>query len=730
MTLSSPSAFRFESSDGIGIVTFDLPDSPVNLFSRSVMEDLNSLLDELEKNHELKGLIFSSGKSKQFIAGADLNELSLARSNQDQLQQLIAFGQQTFHRVSQLPFPTVAAINGPTMGGGTEFILAVDQRISDSGSHTRIGLPEVNIGIIPGWGGTQRLMRVIGVANSIDMICSGKPITSQQAYELGLLFDVVDPDQLMEQAHRLVTYMGKDPSSPLLGLSDPQQWQAQRTRMLQPVGISEDQERFIFTVAEGKIRSETKGHYPAPIQALTAIREGCKRTLEEGLEIERKEVSSLIGTEISKNLIAVFFMMRRLERDSGITDPDIQPATVDQVGVIGAGLMGAGIATAHARKLIPVVMTDVSEEQLQKGLQRAQKVVESRMRIGRATDKDLANLLKTLTTSRSLDALSDCNLVIEAVTEKKELKTKIFEQLADHLPETCLLASNTSTISISEMAKSVRFPHRFLGLHFFNPVDRMQLVEVIRGDQTTDEAVTTAVALAKRIGKKPIVVNDCPGFLVNRILLPYMNEALLLLEEGASPEFIDRAATRFGMPMGPIRLYDLVGLDTALYAGSVVQDAFGDRAQPAQILKDLVKAGHLGNKSGSGFYSYDSKGRKHTELPDILHQFLNPIRELKNTSQQPSEQEITDRLFLSMLNEASLVLSENIVREPDDVDMGLILGTGFPQFRGGILRWADNTGLTLIVEKLQKYAPLGNRFSPTEQLTHLSRSGRTFYPTH
>ncbi len=430
----------------------------------------------------------------------------------------------------------------------------------------------------------------------------------------------------------------------------------------------------------------------------------------------------LLGSQVSRNLIGIFFQTQRLQKDPGVADASIGPQPVNHVGVLGAGIMGAGITGAHIRRGISTVMLDTLPQAMEKGVATITKSIQGRVSIGRMSPAEAAAALARLSTTSTPQALADRDVVIEAIVENEEAKIALYEALQKILRPTAILASNTSTISITRMAQSVAHPDRFAGMHFFNPVDRMQLVEVVRGEKTSDQTVVTLVALAKRIGKTPIVVRDCPGFLVNRILFPYLNESLLLLQEGASPWAIDKAATAFGMPMGPITLNDLVGLDTSLYAGRVIKAAFQDRAVESPVLADLVAAGRLGRKTGAGFYSYaeGSRGTEDPALETILAKHRSGRRDF-------TAEEITDRLFLPMLTEASRVLVEEIVREPGDVDMGLILGIGFPTFRGGLLRWADDVGLGKIVERLQKYEHLGVRFQPTDRMRALAASGRGFY---
>jgi 3-hydroxyacyl-CoA dehydrogenase/enoyl-CoA hydratase/3-hydroxybutyryl-CoA epimerase/enoyl-CoA isomerase len=707
-------AFRLDELDNhIALLTLDLPEKKVNTLGRAVLTELTGLVGQLEGRSDLRGLLFRSGKPGQFIAGADLNELAaLAFATKEQVAGVIGFGHQLFGRIGRLPFPTVALIDGPCMGGGTELALALDERLVSASRETKVALPEVKIGLLPAWGGTQRLPRLIGL-NAIDVICSGEPVAAEKAVALGLAFDAVPADNLVEEGCRLVET-----------LQASGQWQQRRQRLQQPLGLSADGLQFAFGVAEGMIKGKTKGQYPAPLAALRAMRDGCNLPLDEGLKVEMREGLELVGSPTASNLIAVFFMQNRLARDPGVKDKSVVPRPVRRIGVLGAGLMGSGIAAAHARSGLPTAMVDVDEARIADGMNRAQEVVLGRIKIGRATPQDLARMLGLLSTSTTPRLFADCDVVVEAVTEKEAIKTQMYRELAGVLRDDAILASNTSTISITRMAATAPHPERFIGMHFFHPVDRMELVEVIRGEATSDETVATIVALAKSIRKTPIVVRDCAGFLVNRVLFPYMNEALLLLQEGASMDAIDRAAVRFGMPMGPIALQDLVGLDTSAYAGRVLAQAYADRAVPVPLLVDLVKAGRLGQKSGAGFRRH--AGKKGKPEPDPA---LEPLLEKHRTGTQTfRDEELTDRLFLPMLLEATRVLEEGIVREPADVDMGLILGIGFPPYRGGILRWCDAEGAGKVLERLESHRALGKRFEPTETLLRQAKTGEIFYP--
>lgn len=701
----STAALRFEVVDGnIGLITFDQPNSRANTLNQAVLAEFEQLLTEIEKRSDLQGLILRSGKPGMFVAGADLKELGSAEHDPEQARKLVQRGLRILERFEALPYPTVAAIEGSCMGGGLELALAFDHRVASTHPKTELGLPETKIGLIPGWGGTQRLPRVIGPANAVEMIASGESVPAQKAAAMGLVFDAVPSERLLDEAKR-VLQMSRETG----------EWKQARQQKQQPVGLTEDQHGFTFAVAKGAVLAKTKGQLPAPLAAVEVVEKSCNLPLTEGLKVETEAFAKLVGSDISRNLIAVFFMNQRLQKDPGVNNPEIKPREIQRVGVLGAGIMGAGIAGAFLRRGIPCTMLDINDAALAKGVAAIQKVLQGRVEAGRMKPEEAVAILGKLCTTLSLAAMSDRDLVIEAVVENEAVKVQTFQQLQNHLPADRIIASNTSTISITRMAKAVQHPERFAGMHFFNPVDRMPLVEVIRGEQTSDETVATLVALAKKIGKTPIVVKDCPGFLVNRILFPYINEALVLLEEGASPRAIDKAATAFGMPMGPITLNDVVGNDTALYAGKVVNTAFADRAAPSRILEELVKEGRLGQKTGAGFYSYAKDPKRGADDPA----FEAILARCRRQQRHIDAEEITDRLFLPMLLEATRCLAEGIVRDPSDVEMGLILGIGFPAWRGGILHWARSLGVEEILRRLKKYEHLGPRFHPTDALRQL-----------
>jgi 3-hydroxyacyl-CoA dehydrogenase/enoyl-CoA hydratase/3-hydroxybutyryl-CoA epimerase/enoyl-CoA isomerase len=710
-TSSSGSAFQLEVLAGdLAQVTFDVPGSRVNTLSLAVLSELEQVLARLAGQPHLQGLIFRSGKPGMFLAGADLRELAAAPADPEQARMLVRRGLELIARLEALPYPTVVLIDGTCLGGGLELALGFDYRLAGTHPKTELGLPEVKIGLIPGWGGTQRLSRLIGPSLAAELICSGEPVRASRALQLGLVFDVVASEHLLAEARRLLAWSRQSGD-----------WRQVRRRKQQPVGLSEEQRSFAAAVARQEVLGKTRGLVPAPLAALEAIFQGCNLPLEEGLKVETEHFVPLVGSLISRNLMGVFFLTQRAQKGpAGLT---AAPRPVQRVGIVGAGLMGSGIAGVCLRRGLAVVLTDVAPAALEKGVAAIAQGLHSQVERGRLRTEEAVAALARLSATLNPAVLADCDVVIEAIVEDETAKTRLYQELQPRLKAEAILASNTSTLSISRLAQAVPYPERFAGMHFFNPAERMPLVEVIRGVRSSEETLATLAALAQQLGKTPLVVRDGPGFLVNRILFPYLNEALALLEEGASPRALDQAALDFGMPMGPITLHDVVGLDTALFAGRVLQAAFPERSRPTRILAELVAAGRLGQKSGAGFYRYP-KGLRGLEDP-ALESFLERCRREHRTF---TSQELTDRLFLPMLAEAVRVLEEQLVSQPAEVDLGLLLGIGFPAWRGGLLRWADSVGLKTIVEKMQHYESVGKQFQAPARLRQLAEQGQHFYP--
>ena len=698
----------------IAVLTLDDPEKGANVLSRGVLDEFDAHLSELEKQSNLAGLIVRSGKRGSFIAGADLREFAASFDVPKQaVVDLCRRGQSLFARLSKCPFVTVAAIDGIALGGGAELAAWCDRRVMSADAKTQYGFPEVKIGLFPGWGGTVRMSRIVGLGNAVEMITSGDPVDARAAYQMGLTCDLAAVDKLLDAA--IATVRAEKATGDYL---------RDRERWRRPIRITETELGFLGATASGYIQQQTAGHYPAPLAALEVLLGGAMLDADAALALEAEGMAAIFGTPVNRALINVFFLTDRNKKDTGIDKPDIKPKPIKSVSVVGAGIMGAGIAAANLKRELPVVIGDANAEALSKGVASVLEEV-SYNKQTKQPDPQRAFKFASLLNATGSDAeMASCDLVIEAVIENADIKRQLFARLEPQLRDDAILDSNTSTIPITSLAKDLKRPERFCGIHFFNPVRKMPLVEVIRGERTSDDTVATAVAYAKSIGKSPIVVNDGPGFLVNRLLFPYMNEAIELLYDGVEIKHIERAAKEFGMPMGPFTLYDVVGLDTAVYAGKVLAEAFPNRFPPSPLLPAMLKRGRLGQKSGSGFFKYkDKQGRGEPDpaLTEVSGTYLRGGPKL-------SPQQITERLFLPMLLEATRVLEAGIVRDPRDVDLGLIFGLGFPPYKGGLLFWADTLGAAKIVEMLKQYESLGPRYVPTPLLLEMAKSDRTFYP--
>jgi 3-hydroxyacyl-CoA dehydrogenase/enoyl-CoA hydratase/carnithine racemase len=695
--------------DDVAIITIDDPHKSVNILSRKTLADFATLLDQVEAHQGLAGLVIRSAKPGNFIAGADLREfVADIDEPKEKVAAISRHGHELFGRLSRFPFITIAAIEGLCIGGGAELAIWCDRRIM-ARQKTSYGFPEVKLGLFPGWGGTARTPRIVGLSNAVELVTSGENVDATAAEAMGLAL-AVPAEKLLDAAIQLARAEQQSKAY----LKDRAAWS-------QPIAISDTELAFLGATANAYIQGQTKGHYPAPVAALELMLGAAGVDLETACQMESKGFAELFGSPVNRALLNVFFLQDANKKQTG--PPGAETRKIEKVGVLGAGTMGQGIAAANVKRKIPVTLSDMSDEAITRGVQGVVTEV-SYNRETKGLDAQKAfEFLPFVTGTRSYADLEDADLVIEAVFENADVKRDLFAEIEPQLAEDTLLCSNTSTIPITTLAHGLTHPERFCGLHFFNPVRRMPLVEVIRGKQTSDNTIATAVAYAKAIGKSPIVVNDGPGFLVNRVLLPYMNEALLLLEERAAIKAVDKAATSFGMPMGPIELYDTVGLDIALHAGTVMHSAFPDRVAPSKILPDMVAAKRLGQKNGQGFFDYspDSKGRAKPQASAAGEEII------KKHQRAATNDNLTDRLFLPMLLEATRIIEEGIVADVRDVDLALIFGIGFPPFKGGLFFWADALGATVLLEKLQQYQALGERYNPTKLLTEHAASGKKFY---
>jgi 3-hydroxyacyl-CoA dehydrogenase/enoyl-CoA hydratase/carnithine racemase len=702
-----------EPEPGIVVLTLNDPERSANLMSRAVLAEFSAHLDALEARRDVTGLVIRSGKPGMYIAGADLREFALwLDADTEHVHAVCRTGRDLFRRLALCPFVTVAAIDGICVGGGAEMAVWCDRRIMTSSPKTEIGFPEVKLGLFPGWGGTARLPRIVGLGNAVEMITGGDSIGGEAALQMGLADDLVAPDQLDEAATQMVRAETKT-----------HRFQQDRDRWAAADDLNQTELAFLGATASALIQRQAKGHYPAPIAALELLLSAAGVDVDEACQMETQAFAKLFGSPVNRALLNLFFLRDLNKKDPGIAAHDVTPRPIRSVTVIGAGIMGQGIAAANIKRGVPVTMTDTAEDALTRGLRQ---VIEE-VAYNKATKgPDVARAIQLsslLCSGRTEEELARSDLIIEAVVEDLGAKKAVFRRLEQHAADNAVLASNTSTIPITKIAQELAHPERCVGIHFFNPVRRMPLVEVIRGQETSDETVATAVAYAKSLGKSPIVVADGPGFLVNRLLLPYLNEALELLLNGATIKDVERAAKTFGMPMGPITLFDVVGLDTALHAGRVMYDAFPDRVVASALLAIMYKRGRLGQKTGVGFFAYKGKSGRGTPDPE-MEAILD---EQRRSEEQLDQEQLTLRMFLPMLVEATRVLEEGLVRSVRDVDLGLVLGIGFPPFKGGLLFWADTLGAAKIVEMLKPFEPLGKRYHPTELLLEMARSGRRFY---
>lgn len=705
--------------DGTALIVLDHPERSANLLSSSVLDEIEAHLDTISKEDGVSGLVFVSRKPAIFIAGADLTEFvaGLDRS-EEEIIGVSTRGQQLFARLAELPFPTIAAINGICVGGGAELAVWCDRRIVTDDPKTTIGFPEVKLGLFPGWGGTARLPRMIGLANAVEMITGGESISARETIELGLAKDLVEtrePDgdeALIAAAQRMIASENAS-----------KQYVADRERWSQPISQSETELAFLGATANAVIQQKTKGHYPAPMAALEVMLEASQVDLASACEIEAKAFAPLFGSPVNRALLNVFFLTDRAKKtESGSGDERIPQSA----SVLGAGTMGQGIAAANIKRGIPVLLSDAREQALARGIEGVVREAAFN-KATRETDADRAiEMAARVGASTSPEQLAGSDVVIEAIYEDADAKTALFTSLEPHLGDEAVLCSNTSTIPITALAAELKHPERFCGLHFFNPVRKMPLIEVIRGEKTSDDTVASMAAYSRKLGKTPVIVNDGPGFLVNRLLMPYMAEAALMASEGVSIKEIEKAAKRFGMPMGPLELHDVVGLDVCLHAGGVMQRAFPDRAVEVPLVEKLVKADRLGQKNGKGFFDYppSKPGRPPKGVPSPE---LAKLVEAEPGGAKTEECNLTDRLLLPMLLEATRALYDGIVSDPRDVDLALILGIGFPPHRGGLLFWADQIGAAKMLKKLEPLTPLGKRFEPTAMLKEKAAKESTFY---
>jgi 3-hydroxyacyl-CoA dehydrogenase/enoyl-CoA hydratase/3-hydroxybutyryl-CoA epimerase len=697
-----------ERGDGWVELCFDQPDSKANVFNEGALKELEAVTADLAARKDIKGLIVTSAKSDIFIAGADINLIKSLDTIDKALAGCTA-GQQAIHRFSLLPFETVAAISGACLGGGFELSLACKKRVASDAKSVKIGLPEVMLGILPGFGGSVRLPRLVPLPTALDMILTGKQVDGVRAWKMGIV-DAYLPGQDFNQ--RALAWAKANAGKPGRRVHT---FMNRVMEMIPFRGI-------IFSQARKQVMKNTRGKYPAPLKILDLLAEIHGMEIDEALKREAKAFAVLAVTPVSKRLIELFQLSESVKKTNGV-GPEVQATKVERAGVLGAGVMGGGIAWAFANKDIPVRMKDIKQESVNLGYSQAAENFGFALKKRKLTKAQYSGKMGQISGTLDFSGFRNLDVVVEAVVENMDVKKKVLAETEAYISDSCVYASNTSSLSITDMATAAKRPENVGGMHFFNPVSRMPLVEIIAGQKTSPKTVATLFELAKKLGKTPIVVKDGPGFLVNRLLLPYMNEAMFLFEEGVPVERIDSVMKEFGMPMGPMRLVDEVGIDVGAKVAKILQNAFGIRAQASPLSEVIAASGRLGKKNGKGFYIYEN-GKE----AGVDESILEVVKTRNTRSVGLTDGELIQRMTYPMINEAALALAEGVVKTPGEVDLGMIMGTGFPPFRGGLLRYADNEGVKRVAETLERFAGAGagERLKPNAALLEVARKGGFF----
>ena len=690
--VTAPMIRRETGDDRICVLTFDRPDSGANIFDDATLDELNEHLDAVEKDGSLRGLIIASAKKSIFVAGADLKTL-LQAAKAGEMREFIERGQKVFNRLANLKVPTVAAIHGASAGGGYEVALACDYRVASDDPATRIGLPETSLGLLPAWGGCTRLPRLIGAEKAAEVILKGKLYSAQEALKVGIIDEIASRDQLLGRAREKL--------------------RAGKRKLAGGAPAS---------LASQELRPPKSGGNPALERAYEIINKTLSISPDESLRLELDGIVELGKTESTQNLIRNFFLAEKYKKGTSRTPP----AKIVHAAVIGAGVMGSGIAQWLSSRGVTVILRDVARELIDRGLANIEKIYGDAVKRGLMTEEKAKQGRARICGSTAPMELRDVQFVIEATSEKMEIKKEVFRELAMEAGPKTIVATNTSALPVSELADVTVSPEHVVGLHFFNPVSRMKLVEVVVAKQTSDETRDRSLAFVRQIGKVPVIVRDSPGFLVNRVLFPYLLDAAELFEGGVNAERVDRALVEWGMPMGPLRLIDEIGVDITIDIGNTLEKAYGKRDHVATVLLWLRDQQMLGRKTGGGFYKYEGKGQTPNEKLALWITSHSERSEVKQSAVEESR-DIVHRLIFLMVNEAARCVEEGVVDSPADADYGMILGTGFAPFRGGPLRFAEHFGLKKLVENLERLARTEEKFIPCEILKKHARDGTKFY---
>lgn len=700
--------------NGIVELKFDLQGESVNKFNRQTLEELNQAVDAIQNDKSKKAVLVTSGKDV-FIVGADITEFgeNFKASEEDIAAHLITVNG-IFSKFEDLEVPTAVAINGVALGGGLEMCLAADYRVLADG--VKIGLPEVKLGIYPGFGGTVRMPRLVGADNAIEWIAAGKEGRSEESLKIGLVDAVVKADLLRDATIDLLKR----------AVSGELDWKAKRAPKLEKLKLNAMEQMMSFETAKGFIAGKAGPNYPAPVEAVKTIQKAANLGRDKAIEVEAKGFAKLAKTDVCQALVGLFLNDQALKQKAKHYDKIA--SDVHLASVLGAGIMGGGIAYQSALKGTPILMKDIREEGIQAGLDEASKLLVKRLEKKRLEPMAMAQALTRIRPTMSYGDFKNVDIVVEAVVENPKVKQIVLAEVEDQVREDTILASNTSTISINLLAKALKRPENFVGMHFFNPVHMMPLVEVIRGEKSSEKAVATTVAYAKKMGKNPIVVNDCPGFLVNRVLFPYFGGFARLVSLGVDFVRVDKIMERFGWPMGPAYLMDVVGIDTGHHGRDVMAEGFPDRMKDDRrtAIDALYDANRLGQKNGKGFYIYetDKRGKPKKVVDESVLEVLAPIVYEKR---EVTDEDIINYMMIPLCLETVRCLEDGIVETAAEADMGLIYGIGFPPFRGGALRYIDSIGVAEFVALADKYADLGPLYHPTEKLREMAKNGKKFF---
>jgi len=694
---------------------FDLQHSSVNKLNLATISELKQAIQAISKEAQtIQGMLFSSAK-KDFIVGADITEFKAWFALPDEMfSERLLDVQKTFADIEDLPFPTVCAMNGVALGGGFELPLSTDYRVISTQS--KVGLPEIKLGIFPGWGGSYRLPRLIGLDNALEWIATGRAQKPDLALKQGAVDAVVEAEKLHDAAVAILNQC-------ISGAFD---YQARREEKREPLQLGKLEQLMSFETAKGMILSKAGPHYPAPRIALEVIQKHASLHRDEAMKVEVAGFIKAAKTDVAANLVGLYLNDQALKKESRALTKDTPK--IKTAAVLGAGVMGGGIAYQSALKGTPIVMKDINDAAIELGLKEAKKLLGKRVSQGRMKAEEMADALTRINTTLTYGDVANTDIVVEAVVENANIKKSVLAELEDVVSDTTILASNTSTISISDLATAVKKPERVCGMHFFNPVPVMPLVEVIRGEKSSATTIATTVAYALAMGKKPIVVNDCPGFFVNRVLFPYLNAFEQLLHDGADFLHVDKAMEHFGWPMGPAYLLDVVGLDITSHASAVLAEGFPDRMKLGFKTASgvLHEQGRLGQKSGSGFYKYEPDRRgKPKKIVD--EDAIKEVKNITTSSRSFEDQEIVERMMIPLCLETVRCIEDNIVDSPEAADMGLIWGIGFPPFRGGPLRYIDSIGTEPFCAMANKYSNLGVAYEPPKLLTTMAKENTRFF---